>query len=347
MRNKELGLRLFRVYAHYATFDWFHGEVIVELELFTRYTASDDCSEIVSSVISTLRGVWDRATIFKRFLIKLEMALLIRNQTSYNGPLERFVYRQMVNLLFTLTPNSMEEFSSKMTAIGDSAFHSFVEILLLRDQRRLIESAQLMPLAIGHLEALSVENLHSVVKMLCCSSLLTDFHFYSMTQVCRQLLKMLRDRFISHNLQNVPINNFVDWFKLFAFIDEKDSLQQLVDKICRRSTSGIIDNFAKKLLEMEEVRSNPKLNTLRELLDSNLQEQDRKVSVTRKVSVKRPSRNAEEEESPLNDNFNTTNPSVTKKARIEEYSAQPPEPLLKVVSEEDLCKPVKYGCVIF
>ena len=157
---------------------------------------------------------------------------------------------------------------------------------------------------------------------------------------------MLRDRFISHNLQNVPINNFVDWFKLFAFIDEKDSLQQLVDKICRRSTSGIIDNFAKKLLEMEEVRSNPKLNTLRELLDSNLQEQDRKA-VTRKVSVKRPSRNAEEEESPLNDNFNTTNPSVTKKARIEEYSAQPPEPLLKVVSEEDLCKPVKYGCVIF
>ena len=85
---------------------------------------------------------------------------------------------------------------------------------------------------------------------------------------------------------------------------------------------------------------------MRELLDSNLQEQDRKA-VTRKVSVKRPSRNAEEEESPLNDNFNTTNPSVTKKARIEEYSAQPPEPLLKVVSEEDLCKPVKYGCVIF
>ena len=58
---------------------------------------------------------------------------------------------------------------------------------------------------------------------------------------------------------NVPINNFVDWFKLFAFIDEKDSLQQLVDKICRRSTSGVIDNFAKKLLEMEEVRSNPQV----------------------------------------------------------------------------------------
>ena len=63
----------------------------------------------------------------------------------------------------------------------------------------------------------------------------------------------VRDRFLRHNPHTVPVNQLIDWIKLFVFIDDTDSLQQLVDKICS-SSSGVKGNeLAKKLLKVKEI----------------------------------------------------------------------------------------------
>jgi len=149
LKNKDSAFLLFNTYSQFKDFDWSNDEVIKEFELFTRYSGSR--IDIFNSIISTLKASWDTVTIVKRFLIKIEIVLLSQKKFPLpNSQFERFVHQKLINLLF---PTSLpcvlkEEFGSKMSEIGESDFYLLLKILLLRDQRRLFESAHLIPLAI-------------------------------------------------------------------------------------------------------------------------------------------------------------------------------------------------------
>ena len=116
-------------------FDWFNDEVISELELFTRYSGPATNIHVFNSIISTLKASWDTVTIVKRFLIKLEIALL--SQISFPLPNDHFelaVHRKLVYSLFSTCYVLREDFRSKMSEIGESDFYLLLKILLLRDQ---------------------------------------------------------------------------------------------------------------------------------------------------------------------------------------------------------------------
>ena len=133
-------------------FDWFNDEVISELELFTRYSGpATNIHVIFNFIISTLKASWDTVTIVKRFLIKLEIALLSQKKFPLpNDHFELAVHRKLISSLFSPCYVLKEDFRSKMDKIGESDCYLFVKVLLLRDQRQFFDSVHLISLAIGY-----------------------------------------------------------------------------------------------------------------------------------------------------------------------------------------------------
>ena len=111
--------------------------------------------------------------------------------------------------------------------------NNLVVSLLVVEHRKLLRpnSKQWIPMTITYLTDLPMKQVRSTIADLIESSLFQDFRIGQMTADCRNLLEMLCQRYLSHDLRSESHILLYQLDKLFVFMEDDVILQQLTDKV--------------------------------------------------------------------------------------------------------------------
>jgi hypothetical protein len=329
---KELGIRVIQRYARCRGIDWSEPSLLCQLALFLDYIGLDPTLPLHEPCFSTshilVKEISAGGVIYQfQFKIKLISELLKLNIPSTNSMSEKLLFG-CLDSLFGQNVSFMpqEDFDTRMDTIGQSAFAVFMQVILTMVNRKVLLNCQvllhcrvqghLLRLIIGHLEKISFESLDSVAKILCSSSLPTEFLFSDLTGDSRKLFLFMCQRFFSHDFLTVPVY----WLRMFVFINDAE---KLLAKIFSFSSPEAGENsFVKNLLASKDIQRDSYFTAVKDML---MDHQRKFIS------------NSRRRHRFLDTSSESTDYSAAKKVKIE---AAPEKPAPKKWSFTE-------GCVVF